>query len=165
MAEIIYYRELEGLPEELEKWCKKALSKIESPEKRHEAAKDLREKIEKLMEECSVQDMDEKIRYALLKLGNAETEAEELKQIYELPNNKKADQKAGTVCLILGIICGIISLVLFFSTKEQSFFLSNKGYIHGAYKAGVGVGAAAVVAIILIITGIRLLIYSRKKQG
>lgn len=164
MKEIVFYKELQGLPEELERWCEKALAQIESPEKRDEAAKDLRERIEILLKECLAQDTEEKTKEVLKKLGKPESMAVELEQRYKIKDNKKVDKVAGCVCLVLGIVCGIISFILFYSNQNQVFFNDSLGYMQGAYKSGVGVGAGAVCAIVFVIIGIRLLLFSRSER-
>ena len=121
MAEIVFYKELQGLPEELEKWCEKALAQIQSPEKRDEAARDLRERIESLLKECPVQDAEEKTKDVLRKLGNPEVKAKELKQAYEIKDNKKIDKVVGCICLMLGTVCGIISFMLFYFNNYTIF--------------------------------------------
>lgn len=165
MNKIVFYKELEGLPEELEKWCEKALAEIESPEKCNEAAKNLRVKIELLLKECPVQDLEEKTEYVIKKLGKPEITARELKEAYSIKYNKKTDKVIGTICLALGIICSIISFILFYSSRNQIFFAPNAGgYMQGAYKIGTGAGASAFAGIFLIIFGVRVLIYSRSER-
>lgn len=163
MNKIVFYKELQGLPEELERWCEKALAEIESPEKCQEAAIDLRKKIEALLEECTVQDLEEKTVYVVRKLGRPEIAASELKEVYKIKDNKKADKVTGTICLVLGIVCGLISFMLFYSGRNQEFFNDNLGYMQGAYRSGVGAGASAFVAIFFIIFGVRVLLYSRNE--
>ena len=109
MTDIRVYKELCDLPDELEKWGKKALIQIESPEKAHEAAKVLREKMDRLWKECPAQDNEEKVRYVLKQLGKAETVAEELKETYKIKSNPKTDKKIGIICL------GIMILGMFYS--------------------------------------------------
>ena len=78
-------------------------------------------------------------------------------------DNKKADKVTGTICLVLGIVCGLISFMLFYSGRNQEFFNDNLGYMQGAYRSGVGAGASAFAAIFLIIFGVRVLLYSRNE--
>ena len=167
MAGIVFYKELEGLPEELERWCEKALAQIESPEKRDEAASDLREKIEKLLKECPAQDLEEKTRDVLRKLGKAEVVAVELKQTYETKYNKKTDKIIGCICVTIGMCCGIISFVLFYSSQNRGLMdaiLNDMHGMHGVYQLAVSAGASGFAAIFLIIFGIRVLLYSRSER-
>ena len=76
----------------------------------------------------------------------------------------KTDKRIGCICLILGIVCAVISFILYFFNRNQVFFADDLGYMMGAYKSGVGVGAAAVCAIVLIFIGIRLLLCSKSER-
>ena len=157
------YKQLRGLPEELEKWGVKALSKIESPEQADFAATELRKKMDKLWEQCPSPESEEKVHYILRQLGKAESVAEELKEEYKLKSNTKTDKRIGCICLILGIICAVISFTLYYFNRNQVFFSDGLGYMQGAYKSGVGVGAAAVCAIAFLVFGVWLLLQNKKK--
>jgi len=161
MADIRVYKELCDLPDELEKWGKKALIQIESPEKAHEAAKVLREKMDRLWNECPAQDNEEKVRYVLKQLGKAESVAEELKETHKIKSNPKADKKVGIICLGIAILSSIYPLVMFLTLPNQP---SNPGHFLGNFKAGSGIGAAAVCAIVFLFLGMWLLLHNRKKE-
>jgi len=160
MSYIRNYRELNELPEELEKWGKKALSQIESPEKAHEAAKELKEKMKQLWEECPARDKEEKVRYVLKKLGKAEDVAEELRKNYKIISNKKTDKIAGVIFLILSAFCSIYPIMIFFYHQNR---VSEIGEIYRDYRMGVGAGSGAACAIIFLILGIWMIWNSRKE--
>lgn len=155
------YKDLRELPEELEKWGVKALSKIESPEKANQAAKDLREKIDKLWEQCPSPEQEEKVRYILRQLGKADVVAEEFKEIYKIKSNPKIDKVIGVICLALAGLCSIYPIMTFCIYPQEEFVI---GALQGAYQASRGAGAGAVCAIIFLILGAKLLL-PKKKNG
>ena len=161
MADIKIYKELSGLPEELEKWGKKALSQIESPEKAHEAAKVLREKMDQLWEDCPARDEEDKVIYVLKKLGKPEAVAEELKENYKIKNNLKTDRIAGVVCLGLSLFCAVYPIMVFLAAPNLSV---DTGTIYRDYRTGVGAGSGAVCAIAFLILGMWLLLHNRKRE-
>ena len=161
MADTIIFKELNGLPSELEAWGQQALSKIESPEKKHEAAKILRQNIDQLWNDCSLENTEEKMNDVLTKLGDAYVVAEEMKESYALKRNPRTDRIAGIIALILAALCAIYPLMAFFlfpneNVSEGSIFI---GYISGR---GAGVGLAG--ALFLLVIGLWLLWYSKKKE-
>jgi len=156
------YKELRELPEELEKWGVKALSKIESPEQANRAANDLRIKIDTLLDQSSSLEEEEKVRYVLKQLGKADVAAEEFKESYKLKSNSKTDKVMGIICLVLAGSCSIYPIRIFFVYPQEEFVI---GAIHGAYKASLGAGAGAVCAIVFLIFGVWLLLHNKKKGG
>lgn len=154
------YKELRELPEELEKWGVKALSKIESPEKADQAAKDLRTKIDNLWQQCPSPEQEEKVRYVLKKLGRADVAAEELKESYVLRSNPKADRVIGIICLLLAVVCSIYPIRTFFIYPQEQFVI---GEFYGAYKASAGAGAGAVCTVVFLLFGLWLLLHNKKK--
>ena len=94
------YKEFDNLPEELQVWGKQALCMIESPEKRHEAAGTLRQKIDNMWNECSLENQKEKTAYVLSKLGDAGAAAKEMKEAYALKTNPQKDRIIGVAMLI-----------------------------------------------------------------
>ncbi len=161
MSDMRIYKELYELPEELEKWGKKALSQIESPEKAHEAAKELRARMDRLWEDCPASDEEEKVRYVLKKLGKAEQVAEELKENYKIKSNPKTDKKVGIICLVLSALCAIYPIMMFLTVPNQ---VSEPGAIYADYRTGVGAGSAVVCAIVFLLFGMWLLLHNRKRE-
>ena len=154
------YKQLRGLPEELEKWGVKALDKIESPEQASRAADDLRAKIDLLWEECKVSDEEEKVRYILKNLGKANVVAEEWKELYVVKKNTKVDKIVGAICLALAVVCSILPIKVFFIYAQE---IENQAVVHGVWQAGKGAGAGAVCTMIFLFLGLWLLLKDRKK--
>ena len=162
MAETIFYKEFNGLPEKLEKWGMKAISKIEAPEKRHEAAKFLRKKMDCILLECETWDEEEKTEYVLKKLGKAHVVAEELKASYAVKNNLKTDRIAGIIVLFLSMLCAVYPAMVFFVFSKEN---ADNASIYANWLTGKGAGAAAACAITLFVLGIWLLLHNRSKKG
>jgi len=154
------YKQLRGLPEELEKWGVKALSKIDSPEQTDFAATELRQKMDELWEQCPSPEPEEKMYYVLKQLGKADVAAEELKEAYKLKSNAKTDKVVGIICLVLATFCSIYPIRTFFIYPQDQFVV---GEFYGVYKASVGAGAGAVCAIAFLILGLWLLLHNKKK--
>ena len=155
------YKQLQGLPEELEKWGVKALDKIESPEQANRAADDLRARIDLLWEECKASDEEEKVRYVLKNLGKADVVAEAWKELYAIKKNTKVDKIVGVICLVLAGICSIHPIKVFFIYTQE---IENSAVIHGVWQAGKGAGAGVVCTIIFLFFGLWLLLSDRKNE-
>lgn len=154
-------KELSNLPEEIRMWGEQALTKIVAPEKRHEAANDLRYKIDNLWNECSSESPEERVAYVLKKLGDVDVAAEEMKTAYEWKATPKVDIKAGIVFLILSAFCGIYAFMAFFVFPSEA---SGTASPYATYLTGKGAGSGAVVSIVLLALSVMILLNARKEE-
>lgn len=152
------YRELNNLPKELQMWGERAVSRIKSPEKRHEAANDLRQKMDGLWGECPSKKQEEKTAYVLSRLGDAQTVAEELKNTYIWKGNPKLDRKIGIGLLILSVLSAIYPYWIFFVVPE---FPEGVGWM-AMRRTREAAGAGAAFALGVFIVGVAILRNSRK---
>lgn len=154
-------KELNNLPEELRLWGEQALDKIEAPEKRHEAACDLKDKMEHLWNECSMENPEEKTAYVLSRLGDAQAVAVEMKKTYAWKATPRTDIKVGIILLILSVLCGVYAYMAFFVFPNHA---SNEASIYATYLTGRGAGGGAVCAIVFMVLGIMILLNARKGE-
>lgn len=154
------FKELNDFPEELKAWGEVALSRVESPEKRHEAANDLRQKMEGLWNECSLEKPEEKLAYVLSQLGDAETVADEMRNTYVWKEKPKTDRVIGSIVLILSAFCGVYAFMAFFVFPNEEY---GEASIYANYLTGKGAGSGAACAILFFVLGVMILLNSRKK--
>lgn len=156
------YSEWDGLPEEFVQWGSLAVSKIVSFEKRHEAAKMLRNKIDTLWINHDNINSKNIIDKVLKELGDANLVAEELKETYRIKDNPQKDRKIGIAMLILSIVFGIYPFLAFFafpSTTPAPVENANM-----TFRAGSGAGAGGFIALIFFFLGIWNLCQSAKTK-
>ncbi len=161
IQELDYIHEFDGLPEELIKWGKTAIIQILSPQKQHEAAKEVRENIDALWDSTFSEGISDerKAGYVLDKLGDVNVAAEELAEKYQLKENPIQNKVIGAVMLLISAICGYRAYVIFFVDKAKDILDTVTGeYFHGRHRLAQSGGAFMFVALVFGVLGLRLLL-------
>ena len=160
-----FIKEFDGLPQALQDWGKKAISQIQSPEKKHEAAKEVRQRMEDLWDNSDIEDIriEEKVKFLLSELGNVDLEAQRLAEKYQIKENPRMDRIIGVILLFISCLLGIHAY------KVLSRAIDLKGGEYGpvnmgAYYAGYAPGAEFFLIIVFTVIGLWLIFHSRKKE-
>lgn len=167
MQDLEYIHEFDELPKELIKWGKTAIGQIISPQKQHEAAKEVREKIDALWDRAFMEGIadERKVSYVLDKLGDVNVAAEELTEKYQLKENTKQNKIIGGVMLLISAICGYRAYVIFFVDKAKDVVDAATGqYFYSRYNLAQSGGAFMFVALVFGVLGLRLLLDFRQKN-
>lgn len=163
MQEIGFVKEFDGLPQPLEEWGKTAISQIVSPEKRHEAAKEVRQRIDELLDKSDIRDAERRVSFVLSELGDVNLEAEHLAEKYKLRENPKQNRKIGVILLSISVLLGIHAC----SNIYGSMDLKPNGYgvfHYGGYQLGIAAGAELFICLCFTVIGLWLIFHSRKKE-
>ena len=163
MQEIGFVKEFDGLPQPLEEWGKVAISQIVSPEKRHEAAKEVRQRIDELLDKSDIRNAERKVSFVLSELGDVNLEAERLAEKYKLRENPKQNRKIGAILLSISALLGIHAC----SNIYGSMDLKPNGYgvfHYGGYQLGIAAGAELFICLCFAVIGLWLIFHSRKKE-
>ena len=157
-----HLKEFEGLPKELYEWGQETVSKIKSPEKRHEVAAELRVHIDEMWNDNWQLEENKRVKWIIDNLG----EASSLGILLE--KEEKYDPYAfrryfilAAVLLVLGATIGGISISRMLTGTDVINDVMP-GWYTGKYT-----GAGAAAGIFLFVAGIgtlRVAIRTKKEQ-
>lgn len=165
IPEVGFMKEFDGLPQPLQEWGKLVIREIVSPEKRHEAAKEVRQRIDELWDKSFIGNIDteKKVQLVLSELGTADLEAKRLAEKYKIKENPVQDRIIGVILLFISVLLGIHA----YTILDRTMDLGPNGHgpiNHGAYYAGFAPGAEFFIIIVFTVIGLWLIFHSRKKD-
>lgn len=164
MQETGFIKEFDGLPQTLQDWGKTAIKQIVSPEKRHEAAKEVRQRIDELWDKSFIENIsaEKKEAFVLSELGDADLEAVRLAEKHRLKENPIKDRIMGVILLV---ISGMLSIYVY-TFLSRTIDIKEYGgdrINFGVYHAGFAPGGAIFLILAFTIIGLKLIFQSRKK--
>lgn len=166
-----YLKEFDGLPKELYDWGQEAISRIQSPEKKHRVAAELRTHIDLVWDERLDLPEKHRIQWILEQLGDAQMVAEQLmlEEKYD-PNGKKKDMIGAIAFLLVGALVCIYPMCVYLGKYGTLNGILSKSGQHWnqmyftVWKTGQYAGMGLAAGIFLMIIGVCLLISSCRKK-
>lgn len=166
MSETVFITEFNGLPQPLCDWGKTAIEQIDSPEKRHEAAKEVRQRIDELWDKSFIEDInaEKKVAFVLSKLGDADLEAKRLAEKYKIKENPVKDRIIGVILLAISGLLSVHAYSIINRGMDVKGGRGPAGYHFGALLSGRAAGAEFFIIIIFTFIGLWLIFHSGKKE-